>query len=59
MTVYCILGAIAFVPFVGCAFSETAIKTSYCRVWFEAPLLFKEYFHHNSKPAFLGFLGHS
>ncbi len=57
MTVYCILGAIAFVPFVVCAFSETAMKTPYCRVWFEAPLLFKEYFHYNSKPAFLGFLG--
>ncbi len=57
MTAYCILGAIAFVPFVVCALSETAIKTPYCRVWFEAPLLFKEYFHYNSKPAFLGFLG--
>ena len=44
-TVYCILSAIAFVPFVGCAFSETAIKTPYCRVWFEAPLFFKEIFH--------------
>ncbi|ALF52282.1 hypothetical protein ACX27_04520 [Nostoc piscinale CENA21] len=57
VTVYSLLGAIAFIPFIGCAFSETAIKSSYCRVWFEAPLLFKDYFHHNSKPAFLGFLG--
>ncbi|MCC5635027.1 DUF3177 family protein [Nostoc sp. CHAB 5844] len=57
VTVYSLLGAIAFIPFIGCAFSETAIKTPYCRVWFEAPLLFKDYFHHNSKPAFLGFLG--
>jgi hypothetical protein len=57
VTVYSILGAIAFVPFVGCAFSETAIKTPYCQVWFEAPLMFKEYFHYNSTPAFLGFLG--
>ncbi|MBU7584782.1 MAG: DUF3177 family protein [Nostoc sp. TH1S01] len=57
VTVYSILSAIAFIPFIGCAFSETAIKTPYCRVWFEAPLLFKDYFHHNSKPAFLGFLG--
>ncbi|AFY45696.1 DUF3177 family protein [Nostoc sp. PCC 7107] len=57
VTVYSLLGAIAFLPFIGCAFSETAIKTPYCRVWFEAPLLFKDYFHHNSKPAFLGFLG--
>jgi Protein of unknown function (DUF3177) len=57
VSVYCVLGAIASLPFLGCAFSETAIKTPYCRVWFEAPLLFKEYFHANSKPAFLGFLG--
>ncbi|OUL25568.1 DUF3177 family protein [Nostoc sp. 106C] len=57
MTIYGILGTIAFIPFLGCAFSPTALKSSYCRVWLEAPLLFKEYFHANSKPAFLGFLG--
>ncbi|MBD2436917.1 DUF3177 family protein [Nostoc sp. FACHB-110] len=57
VSVYCLLGAIAFIPFIGCAFSATAIKSPYCRVWFEAPLLFKDYFHHNSKPGFLGFLG--
>jgi Protein of unknown function (DUF3177) len=57
MTIYGILGTIAFIPFVGCAFSATALKTPYCRVWLEAPLGFKEYFHANSKPAFLGFLG--
>jgi Protein of unknown function (DUF3177) len=57
VTVYCILGTIVSVPFVGCALSTSAIKSPYCSVWFEAPLLFKEYFHHNSKPGFLGFLG--
>ncbi|MBD2354636.1 DUF3177 family protein [Tolypothrix sp. FACHB-123] len=57
MTIYGILGTIAFIPFVGCAFSAASLKTSYCQVWLEAPLLFKEYFHANSKPAFLGFLG--
>ena len=57
MTIYGILGTIAFVPFLGCAFSATALKTPYCRVWLEAPLLYKEYFHANSKPGFLGFLG--
>jgi hypothetical protein len=56
-TVYCILGTLAFIPFLGCAFSGNMLKTSYCRVWFEAPLLFKEYFHANSKADFLGFLG--
>lgn len=56
-TVYCILGALAFIPFLVCAFSGSPIATPYCAVWFEAPLLFKDYFHANSKPAFLGFLG--
>jgi hypothetical protein len=56
-TVYSILGTLAFIPFLGCAFSGSALKTPYCRVWFEAPLLFKEYFHANSKAEFLGFLG--
>ena len=56
-TVYCTLGTIALLPFLGCAFSETAFKTPYCSVWLEAPLVFKDYFHYNSKPAFLGFLG--
>jgi hypothetical protein len=57
ITVYCVLGTIAFIPFVSCALSPNAIKTPYCQVWFEAPLLFKEYFHYNSRPGFLGFLG--
>jgi hypothetical protein len=56
-TVYCLLGTLAFIPFLGCAFSGNMLKTPYCRVWFEAPLLFKEYFHANSKADFLGFLG--
>ncbi|MBW4643650.1 MAG: DUF3177 family protein [Goleter apudmare HA4340-LM2] len=57
VSVYSVLSAIAFVPLLGCAFSEAALKTPSCSVWFEAPLLFKEYFHANSKPGFLGFLG--
>lgn len=57
VSVYCALSALASIPFLVCAFSETSIKTSFCRVWFEPPLLFKDYFHHNTKPGFLGFLG--
>ncbi|MBW4479604.1 MAG: DUF3177 family protein [Tolypothrix brevis GSE-NOS-MK-07-07A] len=57
VSVYCALGALATLPFLGCAFSANAFATPYCRVWREAPLLFKEYFHPNSKPGFLGFLG--
>ncbi|NMG07366.1 DUF3177 family protein [Brasilonema sp. UFV-L1] len=56
-TVYCTLGTIASIPFVGCAFSDITSDNPYCRVWLEAPLLYKEYFHANSKPGFLGFLG--
>ncbi|GAA6624311.1 DUF3177 family protein [Scytonema sp. NUACC26] len=57
VAIYCVLGAFALIPFIICSFSETAIATSYCRVWFEAPLMFKDYFHHDTKPGFLGFLG--
>ncbi|MDB9452872.1 DUF3177 family protein [Dolichospermum circinale CS-534/05] len=56
-TVYCSLGALALLPFLRCAFSANMLKTPYCSVWLEAPLVFKDYFHHNSTPAFLGFLG--
>lgn len=57
VSVYCALSALASIPFLVCAFSETAIKTDFCRVWFEPPLLYKDYFHHNTKPGFLGFIG--
>lgn len=56
-SIYCALGALATIPFLSCAFSETALKTPYCKVWLEAPLLFKEYFHPNTNTGFLGFLG--
>jgi hypothetical protein len=56
VSVYSVLSALAFIPFLGCAFSGNTLKTPYCRVWFEIPLLFKEYFHHNTKAGFLGFL---
>jgi hypothetical protein len=56
-TIYCVLGMVAFIPFLSCAFSGDSWKTPYCSVWLEAPLLYKDFFHHSSKPAFLGFLG--
>jgi hypothetical protein len=55
-TVYCILGALVFIPFLVCAFPENGVTTSFCSVWLEPPLLFKEYFHPHTKPGFLGFL---
>ncbi|MEA5571168.1 DUF3177 family protein [Calothrix sp. UHCC 0171] len=56
-TLYCALGAIASIPFVGCAFSSNTLKSNYCQVWFEAPLVFKEIFHKNTTANFLGILG--
>ncbi|MEO1427863.1 MAG: DUF3177 family protein [Cyanobacteria bacterium J06633_8] len=57
ISIYCLLGALFTIPFLGCAFSETSLKTSECKVWLEAPLLFKDYFHPNTNTGFLGFLG--
>lgn len=57
VSVYSVLGAIATIPFLQCAISKAAFATSFCQVWLEAPLDFKDLFHANSKPGFLGFLG--
>ncbi len=57
MTVYSSLGAISLIPFLECTFASNAFQNPYCSVWAEAPLMFKDYFHYNSKPGFLGFLG--
>ncbi|PPS45248.1 DUF3177 family protein [Chroococcidiopsis sp. TS-821] len=57
MTVYCVLGAIASIPFLSCAFTGGAATNPFCAILREPPLLFREYFHPNSTPQFLGFLG--
>ncbi|MBD1808772.1 DUF3177 family protein [Microcoleus sp. FACHB-SPT15] len=57
VSVYCTLGALASLPFLSCAFSPGAIRTSFCQVGLEPPLLFKQYFHPNSRPGFLAFIG--
>lgn len=57
ITVYSVLGAIAGIPFLRCAFFSTATTSAFCNVLREPPLLFKDYFHANSTPQFLGFLG--
>ena len=56
VTVYSILGAIAFSPFLSCV-TTNVIKNPFCRVWLEPPFLYKQWFHANSTPGFLGFLG--
>lgn len=57
ITVYSLLGAIAQIPFLRCAFSAGAMNEQFCQVWQEPPLLFKAYFHANTKAGFLGFIG--
>jgi hypothetical protein len=57
ITVYSILGAIAQAPLLQCAVSKNLTALPMCRAWIEPPLLFKEYFHPNTTPRFLGFLG--
>lgn len=57
ITIYNILGVIALVPFLSCAFFQGAINTPYCQAWLKAPWLYKQFFHANSTPGFLGFLG--
>ena len=57
ITVYGTLGALAQVPFLQCAISGTALASPFCRVWLEPPSIFKDYFHANTSPQFLGFLG--
>lgn len=57
MTIYCTLGAIASALFVPCALSKARLTSRFCQVWLDPPLLFKQYFHANTTPKFLGFLG--
>lgn len=57
ISVYSVLGAIATIPFLQCALSPNASAGSFCSTLREPPLLYKDYFHANSTPQFLGFLG--
>ncbi|MBW4508645.1 MAG: DUF3177 family protein [Scytonematopsis contorta HA4267-MV1] len=55
-TIYCIVGVITAIPFLGCAFSQIASSPS-CSVWLEPPLMYKDFLHHNTKTGFLGVMG--
>lgn len=57
ITIYSALGAIATLPLLQCGFVPNAVKTPMCQAWLEPASLYKQYFHANSKPEFLGFLG--
>ncbi len=56
ITLYCVLGAIATLPFLNCV-SPANFKTDFCQVWLQAPSIFKEYFHHDNDVSGLGNFG--
>ncbi|MCT7952459.1 DUF3177 family protein [Ancylothrix sp. C2] len=57
VTIYNLLGAILFVPFLRCALDSQLLASRFCQVWFDPALLYKQYFHANTSIALLGFLG--
>ncbi len=57
VSIYSVLGAIATIPFLQCAFSQANFASPFCQVWLEAPLGLKDAIHAGYKPGFLGFLG--
>jgi len=57
VTIYFVVGALANLPFLSCAFGKDVINTPFCQVWLEAPWKYKEIFHAGTRAGFLGFLG--
>ncbi|HEY9697958.1 MAG TPA: DUF3177 family protein [Trichocoleus sp.] len=57
VSVYCALGVLASLPFLQCAFSQTAFATPFCQTWVEPAIGYHAFFHANYKAGFLGFLG--
>ncbi|MEM1238396.1 MAG: DUF3177 family protein [Cyanobacteria bacterium P01_H01_bin.26] len=57
ITFYCGLGVLFQLPFLSCAFSRAAFASERCRIWLEAPILFRQTFHAGFTPGFLGFWG--
>ncbi len=59
VSVYNGLGALLFIPFLRCAFLDTngLISDQTCRIWLDTPWMYKEMFHPNLTPQFLGFFG--
>jgi hypothetical protein len=59
VSIYSGVGAIGQLAFMNCAFKSQGdlIDEPLCRVWLDAPWMFKEIFHSHTSPQFLGFLG--
>jgi hypothetical protein len=56
ISAYSVLGLIGSLPFLQCAFSRSMFNSPFCQIWADPPILFKQIFHANTKPEFLGFL---
>ncbi len=54
VTAYCVLGAIALLPFVPCGLSA---QSNFCQAWFQPPLLYHKFFHASIKAEALGAFG--
>ena len=59
ITVYMAVGALLQIPVTRCAFwsKDMILGEPFCRIWLDAPWGYKQIFHYNSTPGFLGFLG--
>ena len=57
VTFYNLLGAAILLTFLSCGFSASRFATADCQTWLQPPLLYKQYFHANYTPGFLGFFG--
>lgn len=59
MTGYNLVGALLFLPSVQCAFltTQALVQDQSCRMWLDPPWMYREIFHPNLTPQFLGFLG--
>jgi len=59
ITVYCGLGLTNQVSSLRCSIlpQTELLKDSLCSLWLEAPYQFRELFHGNTRPSFLGFMG--
>lgn len=57
VTVYALVSNLASVPFLSCAFSGEALRSSFCQVWLEPAAAYKDIFHGAYKPEFMAFWG--
>lgn len=57
ISLYCAVGAVVQLRYVGCAFSRELLSSPTCQAWIEPSLLFKDYIHAGLTRGFLGFWG--